>query len=96
MVLLANPMGRPARTNRQPPPAERLLRAWLGERTQDWLAGLLGVSAPAVYAWMSGATCPVLETAAVLERLTDGAVPASAWADPGEVERRVGAALAHM
>ncbi len=88
-------MARPSRTSRRSPPAANLVRAWLGTRTLDWLASVLGVSAPAVYAWVSGATCPVLETAAVLERLTGGAVPASAWADPGEVERRVSAALSH-
>lgn len=90
-------MARPARTSRRPPPAADLVRRWLAEqqRTQEWLAGALGVSPAAVVAWLSGRQWPILETAAVLERLTEGAVAASAWADPVVVRDRHAAALAH-
>jgi hypothetical protein len=37
----------------------------------------------------------VLETAVVIEELTDGLVPVAAWADPTVVERRVAHASAH-
>ena len=90
-------MPHPSRSSRKPPPAAALLKAWLGEqgRTQEWLAGALGISASAVWHWMDGSSGPVLETAAVLERLTCGSVQASAWADPRAVSRRVSHANAH-
>lgn len=90
-------MPRPARTSRRAPPAAALVRTWLGElgKTQDWLAAALGLKPQSVWAWLSGSTAPVLETAVVLERLSDGAVPATSWADPREVSARVDRALAH-
>jgi plasmid maintenance system antidote protein VapI len=90
-------MPRPARASRTPPPAAELVRTWLGEqgRTQKWLAEALGVTTPAVEGWLAGSRGPVLETAVVLERVTGGFVPVSAWADPSTVERRVAHAVAH-
>jgi transcriptional regulator with XRE-family HTH domain len=90
-------MARPARTTAAPPPAADLVRAWLeaNGRTQKWLAGALGVTLPAVEGWLAGKHGPALETAVVLERLTDGDVPVDAWADPSMVESRVAHASAH-
>jgi hypothetical protein len=90
-------MARSRRTSRPPPPAADLVRAWLGleGRTQGWLAGALGMGESAIWAWLAGNNRPSLENAVVLERLTEGAVPASSWADPSEVEARVSAALSH-
>jgi transcriptional regulator with XRE-family HTH domain len=90
-------MPRPARTSRKPPPAAAMVKGWLAEqgRTQEWLAGALGVGLSAVWAWLSGQSAPILETATVLERLSNGAVPATAWADPRVVAKRVSHATAH-
>ena len=90
-------MPRPARTSRKPPPAAALVKGWLAEqgKTQEWLAGALGVGESAVWHWLSGQSAPILETAAVMERLTKGAVPATSWADPRVVARRVDHAAAH-
>lgn len=85
---------RPRRSPRRRPPAADLLRAWLAERqrTQAWLADVLGVHVSAVWAWTGGRSHPSLELAAVLEGFSGGAVPATSWVDPGEIRRIIDSA----
>ena len=79
-------------------PGQALLTSWLEAAglTQRALARALALHKNTVHAWLKGTGRPSLEAGAVLERLSSGAVPLTAWADPGEVERLVSAAVTSM
>ncbi|WP_081749873.1 helix-turn-helix transcriptional regulator [Roseivivax marinus] len=59
--------------------------------TQDAFAQLVNVRQPTVHRWLHGTASPSWKTAAKIEKLTDGAVPVSAWAEASG-EAQAGAA----
>jgi transcriptional regulator with XRE-family HTH domain len=63
------------------------LRRWLESKgwTLQRLADVLGVGLSAVTAWGQGRTRPSLDTAAAIEAVTGGSVPATVWASQGAV-----------
>lgn len=90
-----------SRTDPTPPPAAAKLDAWLAANglTKTALAEALDCHRQLVQRWSSGQNKPTLETALVLELLTDGAVPRQGWQfdpppEPGdrEIRQRVTAA----
>lgn len=57
----------------------QLLREWRGERLAEDVRGLLGLD-PATYSrFENGVRKPVAEIAVRIEKVTDGAVPATSW-----------------
>lgn len=47
--------------------------------TQSAFAAKIGVSQPTVHRWLTRGARPNWETAAEIERMTDGAIPMSSW-----------------
>ena len=64
-----------------------LFARWLKRHglAQREAARVLGVSAPAFHAWIHGRKTPTIPHRAAIERWTDGAVPATAWASDAEL-----------
>lgn len=63
----------------------RLLRAWLAgppKVSQAELARLLKRSDVQVHKWVYGKNIPDIESGALLEEVTGGAVPSRAWSYP--------------
>ena len=59
-----------------------LLREWLksvGWRQKD-LAHELATTYPMINRWIMGYNCPRLETAVLIEKITQGYVPTASWA----------------
>lgn len=78
----ANPLRHdPGMTEHLTAPAA--LTAWLDreERGKSWLARKLGVNRSTVWRWERGDCLPDTAARAMVETLTGGAVPASAWVD---------------
>lgn len=56
-----------------------LLRGWIGDRSQDYVAKLLGVQPSHLNHWLQRRRIPGLRRAVEIAKLTDGAVPVSSW-----------------
>jgi len=68
--------------------ARDALHAWLREndKTQAWLARMVGVSAPSVVSWLDGSSRPITHLRDVIARLTGIAV--EDWDYPSETQAR--------
>lgn len=74
----------PGRPRRQLPDgvAPNAFALWLmgnKEFTVESVADLLGVATNTVYGWRRGTGAPTRRRAATIERISEGAVPASSW-----------------
>ena len=65
------------------------LKEWIESegRRVDWLAGELECRPSTIWRWTTGRSKPSLHFRRSIERITDGAVPLSAWAGSGDEER---------
>lgn len=61
-----------------------LLKMWLKDNglLQKDLADMLLTTYPMVNRWIGGYNCPRLQTAATIEKITQGYVPIGSWAQP--------------
>ena len=61
-------------------PALKRMKKWLvGERSQAWLAGQLGVSRPTVYRWCQGENAPEAHQRQAMHDLSKGEVDFDDW-----------------